>query len=235
MSSFANIHNRDQLDARLDEPDILVGARVDRNIAALDEISDFIRRVASARQQMLYGAVPEVRHRCDEIMDESRQVFASCNGDIDGSPNVRAVRRPITHDSRRRAGDLIMPTHVPIALWRDGYDFHRQYCWGHSDSSLDAAYETVNRLPRPRAEHDLENSGGCDFTFIPRKYHRTVARLSSDGDLVGLNAPLSVWPIQRGDQVLMLKICGACDDALTDKYQIGKSEILHPWEQPVIG
>jgi len=100
MSSFANIHNREQLDAKLDEPDILVGARVDRNIATLDEISDFIRRVASARQQMLYGAVPEVRHRCDvdvgmpaERARSSRSSGRGASADAASDSRAEASRR----------------------------------------------------------------------------------------------------------------------------------------------
>lgn len=233
---FRKRMSRDELDAVLNEPDPSGNAAVDRNLATKTETSRFVGRNAPAWQQLLPSFMPEVRHQCDDVfMKEYRQVFASPNSDIDGSTNIRAVRRPITHDSRRRAGEVIMPTHVPIALWRDGYDFHRQYCWGHSDSSLDAAYETVSRLPKPRTEHDLENSGGCDFAFIPQQYHRTLSHIAAGEDFAGFRMPLSVWLFERGDYVLMMKICSACVGAMFEKYQIGKSEILHPWEQPVIG
>ena len=235
MSSFANIGNRDQLGARLDEPDILVGARVDRQSAVYEETHRFVARKAPAWKQHLPSYLPEIRHYCDKFMAEYRQVFASRNVDMPGDMPPSAQRVAISRDSRMTIGNVIAPTHVPIALWRNGYEFVRQYCWGHSDSSLDAAYETVRRLTRPRAEHDLENSGGCDFGFIAPQYHRPLSQVPADEDFAGMRVPLSVWLFERGEYVLMMKICTACIGAMYEKYQIGKSEILHPWEQPIIG
>lgn len=228
--------SRDELDATLDDKtNILVGARVDRQSAVYEETGRFVARTAPPWKQHLPSFMPEIRHHCDEFMTEYRLVHASRDADMPGDQPPRTRRVPVSRDSRMTIGDVIAPTHVPIALWRNGYEFVRQYCWGHADSSLDAAYETVNGLQRPSAEHDLENSGGCDFAFIAPQYHRTLSQTSDDEDFAGIRIPLSVWPIQRGEYVLMMKICRACIGAMYEKYQIGKCEILHPWEQPIIG
>ena len=70
MSSFANIENRDQLDAELDDDktNILVGARVDRQSAVYEETHRFVARKAPVWQQHLPNYLPEVRHYCDEFI-----------------------------------------------------------------------------------------------------------------------------------------------------------------------
>ncbi|WP_149443312.1 hypothetical protein [Mycolicibacterium sp. P9-22] len=220
-----------ELVASIDLPDATVDYGVDQFVAKRMQIDAFMARIAELApwRVLIPSFLPEIRHIADGFMDDYRTVSADRDvwRDIPDCPDVdpgddMSLR---THDPRGGDG---LPENVPIALYRDGTVFHRVYCWG--SVTLDDVYDglcktgptkdEINRNPLQRRHPDP----GCDLHILPEAAHR----ISSSREPSPFRAT-SVWPIQRGDFVILLRTCSACVRALFQKYEIGPCAIEVPW------
>lgn len=213
-----------ELVASIGEPDAAIDYGVDQFVAKRVQIDAFMARISELvpKQVLLLNFLPELRSIADAFMDGYRTVSADrdVSDDIPDCPEIDPGDLRLRTINPRGTDDL--PVNVPVALYRDGNTYTRVYCWG--ETTLDVMYNGLRRAG-PTTEEILRNplqrsrvDPGCDLNILPESMH----------DHSSLRAT-GVWPVQRGDFVIFLRYCSACDAALQRKYEIGPCKIEAPW------
>ncbi|MCZ0731860.1 hypothetical protein [Mycolicibacterium iranicum] len=210
-------------------PNPAVGSMVDQREAmnlVIDRfMADYVRNTGNFHHLLLSPIIKEIRHARYRLAEATRRTFAS---DIEESEmlggqyisDATAVTGLIGHTVDPRGSDGL-PVNVPIAVYRDGTELTRVFCWG--EVTLESVFAG---LTQPRYVMDMSRSDfgkrlpdpGCDLQILPESLH----------NMTQSNLATNIWPMPAGDCVYFLRYCNGCYGALVERHGIGKCGIWNP-------
>lgn len=197
--------------AALSLPDPARDSVADRHGAAVVEIDDYLSTLPAWKQLLSYQ-LHEVAAKAELIDADARAAFAS---DPSNELPYGAVIST-DYESATVPAEFAPdpPGAVPVVLFlsqrRGAPTIERHYAFG--PRTLPAIVAEASEVARTERACDLR-------MFSPTGLHDSVTKRSSR----------FVWPIARGERLVLVRYCSECLGALFARYEVGKCEISEPW------